>query len=142
MNDQATPQTLMAKTEQAIASARTLLKLGDVDGACNRAYYAVFNAVRAALLVSGAFETTDIGKTHKGVLIAFNNHFIKTGRLPKELGRFLKHAEAFRYAADYGSTSVKSTDAQMMVQQAETFIVTIRDEFFPTGHADGEGITR
>lgn len=44
----------MDKAEPACASACALLDLGDVDGACNRAYYAMFDAARAALLVSGA----------------------------------------------------------------------------------------
>jgi len=48
------PDILMVKADQACVSARTLLNLGDVDGAVNRAYYAMFTAARAALLVSGA----------------------------------------------------------------------------------------
>ncbi len=57
---------LMKKAGQAAASAKLLLDSGDADGACNRAYYAVFDAARAALLVTGH----DVGKTHKGVLNA------------------------------------------------------------------------
>jgi uncharacterized protein (UPF0332 family) len=32
---------MMEKASRAIASARLLLDAGDVDGACNRAYYAM-----------------------------------------------------------------------------------------------------
>ena len=39
---------LMAKAAQAAESARMLLTSGDADGACNRAYYAMFDAARAA----------------------------------------------------------------------------------------------
>ena len=46
------PDVLMKKAVRACASARVLLDLGDVDGACNRAYYAMFDAARAALLRS------------------------------------------------------------------------------------------
>lgn len=35
---------LMAKAVQASASAKVLLGTGDADGACNRAYYAMFDA--------------------------------------------------------------------------------------------------
>ncbi|OIQ93998.1 hypothetical protein GALL_240040 [mine drainage metagenome] len=38
---------LMAKAAQAVESARALLARGDADGACNRAYYAMFDAARA-----------------------------------------------------------------------------------------------
>lgn len=55
---------LMGKAGQALASARLLLDAGDPDGACNRGYYAMFDAARAALISAGA----EIGKTHKGVL--------------------------------------------------------------------------
>ena len=47
-----TPQVLMTKADRACTSARALLDLGDVDGACNRAYYAMFDAARAACLPS------------------------------------------------------------------------------------------
>ncbi|MCO6434390.1 hypothetical protein [Nitrosomonas nitrosa] len=43
-------QDLMAKVIQAAASAKLLLDTGDADGASNRAYYAMFDAARAALL--------------------------------------------------------------------------------------------
>ncbi len=77
---------LMAKALQAAASAKVLLDTGDADGACNRAYYAMFDAARAALLASGY----EVGKTHKGVLNAFSEHLVKSGLLPKEMGRLLK----------------------------------------------------
>ncbi|MDZ7585784.1 MAG: HEPN domain-containing protein [Thiobacillus sp.] len=44
----------MTKAVRACASARILLDLNDVDGACNRAYYAMFDSARAALLASKA----------------------------------------------------------------------------------------
>ncbi|MFM2450131.1 MAG: hypothetical protein RIS44_2581 [Pseudomonadota bacterium] len=117
----------MAKAIQAVASARVLLDTGDTDGACNRAYYAMFDAARAALLAFGH----DTGKTHKGVLSAFSDRFIKSGRLDKEMGRLLKHAEAFRYVADYEGAAVEHSDAQTMVVQAETFVAAMRAEFMP-----------
>jgi hypothetical protein len=43
---------LFTKAQTAATSARILLNAGDVDGACNRAYYAMFDAARAALLAS------------------------------------------------------------------------------------------
>jgi uncharacterized protein (UPF0332 family) len=46
------PSELMAKAWQAGTSARVLLENGDMDGACNRAYYAMFEAARAALRVA------------------------------------------------------------------------------------------
>jgi uncharacterized protein (UPF0332 family) len=120
---------LMAKAVQAVLSARVLLDTGDADGACNRAYYAMFDAARAALLVSGH----DVGKTHKGVLNIFSERLVKNGPLPKEMGRLLKHAETIRYVADYDGDPVELSDAREMVQQAETFVAAMQAEFIPMG---------
>lgn len=66
MNGQLTSVILLAKADRACKSARALLELGDVDGACNRAYYAMFDSARAALLKCNAPLKQDIGKTHRG----------------------------------------------------------------------------
>lgn len=114
---------LMAKTAQAAESARALLERGDADGACNRAYYAIFDAARAALLAAGH----DVGKTHRGVLNRLQRPtLVKDGPMSKEAGRLLKHAEAFRYVADYSDNAVDLTDASELVRQAETFVATVR----------------
>ena len=117
---------LMAKAVQAAASANVLLNTGDADGACNRAYYAMFDAACAALLASGH----EVGKTHKGVLNAFSEHLVKSGRIPKELGRLLKQAETRRYVADYEGAPVLLSDAQEMVAQVDAFVATMQAEFF------------
>ena len=120
-------QDLMAKAMQAAASARVLLETGDADGACNRAYYAMFDAARAALLAAGH----DVGKTHKGVLNAFSERLVKNGPLPKETGRLLKQAETRRYVADYEGDAVEIGDAREMVEQAESFVGAMRVTFVP-----------
>jgi uncharacterized protein (UPF0332 family) len=69
---------------------------------------------------------TDIGKTHRGTLSAFSEHFVKTGIVSRELGVLLKHAETFRYVADYEGGSVDVKDAQELVQQAQAFVTALR----------------
>ncbi len=120
-------EDLMAKAVQAAISAKVLLDTGDADGASNRAYYAMFDAARAALLASGH----EVGKTHQGVLNAFSDRLVKNGPLPKELGRLLKHAETFRYVADYQGDPVELGDAREMVTQAEAFVAAMRTAFLP-----------
>ncbi|MBU2733440.1 HEPN domain-containing protein [Acidithiobacillus ferridurans] len=119
----------MSKAIRACASARALLDLDDVDGACNRAYYAMFDAARAALLASGAPVQPDIGKTHSGLIAAFGLHLVKNGPIPKELGRLLKRAEEIRLVADYKGDSVEFDDAREMVEQAEIFVDAMRTHF-------------
>jgi uncharacterized protein (UPF0332 family) len=117
----------MEKAAQALASAKVLLATGDADGSCNRAYYAMFDAARAALMASG-FE---VGKTHKGILNAFSDRLIKNGSIPRETGRLLKHAEAYRYVADYGAEPVEMADARDLVDQAEAFVAVIVAQLAP-----------
>lgn len=136
MSGPLTASDLMAKADRACLSARALLNLDDVDGACNRAYYAMFDAARAALFAAGAPTKREIGKTHNGVLTAFSEHLVKDGPLPKEMGRMLKHAETFRYVADYEGGSVEFSDAKEIVEQAETFVAALRSKFFAGRAAD------
>ena len=73
---------------------------GDADGACNRGYYAMFDAARAALLAAGSGEA-EIPRTHNGLITAFSLQLVKTGRVPVELGRALNRAAEIRLIADY-----------------------------------------
>lgn len=113
---------LMAKARTACASARLLLERGDTDGACNRAYYAMFDAARAALLETRAAEAVRVGKTHGGVLAAFSLHLVKNGPVPREIGRLLKQAEEVRIVADYSGDSISPDDTRRLVAAAETFV--------------------
>jgi len=122
---------LMAKALRAAASARMLLDSGDADGACNRAYYAMFDAARAALLASGAPVEPEIARTHNGLIAAFSLHLVKTGRVSVELGKALNKAEELRLVADYKNDSIEKDDADWAVQQAEKFVHAIATAYLP-----------
>lgn len=123
------PLTPEAKADRALASAETLLRCGDTDGACNRACYAMFDAARAALLASGAPVPADIGRTHSGLISAFGMHLVKNGPVPRELGRLLNRAEEIRVVADYNGDSVGPEDAREVIAGAATFLGAIREHF-------------
>lgn len=131
-NPQLTPQALMTKADTACASAKALLALNDVDGAANRAYYAMFDAARAALLAAGAPIDPNIVRTHSGLIGAFGNFLVKEGPISKTVGRLLNRAHEIRQIADYNGSSVETADAKEMVEQAETFVAVIRAEFMST----------
>ena len=140
---QLSPDALMAKADVACSSARVLLNLGDVDGAANRAYYAMFDAARAALLASGAPVGPDIGRTHSGLIGAFGNFLVKNGPISKEVGRLLNRAHEIRLMADYQGDCVEPADAKEMVDQAENFVAVMRAEFMPEESGDnGDGLTQ
>lgn len=118
-------QSLMTKARIACKSARALLERQDSDGACNRAYYAMFDAARAALMATNAEIPLNIGKTHSGVLTAFSQHLVKNGPVPRDIGRLLKQAEELRLVADYSGDSITLDDARALVEKAESFVDTL-----------------
>ncbi len=130
---------LMDKAARAVASARLLLDAGDVEGACNRAYYAMFDAAKAALLWSGAITESNVVKTHSGLISEFSLHLIKTGRLPSELGRILNRVSEIRLVADYTGNEVALEKAQWAVEQAASFVDAVRQEFAPQESKENTG---
>lgn len=114
----------MAKAVRAADSAGVLLEAKDADGASDRAYYAMFNAARAALLAEG--YDVDAHKTHKGVINAFSQRMVKEGLLPPELVKRLKQVEEIRILADYRGDPVDFQVAQEAVAQAAAFITAVR----------------
>lgn len=45
-----TPAKYLDKAERALQAARLLYDAGEIEGVCNRAYYAMYDAAHAALL--------------------------------------------------------------------------------------------
>ena len=90
-----TAKELFDKAATALSSAQLLFKSGDFDGTCNRAYYAMFDAPRAALLVADGNESALAIKTHGGLISAFSLRLVKSGAVMK-----LEAHEATKPSAD------------------------------------------
>lgn len=116
----------MEKAARAVASAKLLLEAGDVDGACNRAYYAMFDAAKAALLWSGAPVEPTVARTHSGLISAFSLHLVKAGHIAVEIGRSMNRVPEIRMIADYTGDEVTIDKAQSAVTQAGLFVEAIR----------------
>lgn len=69
---------------------------GFYNTAVNRMYYACFYAV-SALLVAHQIEV----KSHEGTRQKFGQHFVLTGIVPKELGKFYRIIFEKRSSGDY-----------------------------------------
>lgn len=120
---------LLAKAVRASSSAALLLADGDINGACNRAYYAMFDAARAALLTAGTPVDPNIVRTHNGAIAAFGLHLVKSGLVQREWGRTLNRAQEIRQVADYTGESVDLTLATWVVEQSRLFIEEMRTAF-------------
>lgn len=118
----ANESTLIAKADRALKSARLLRDRGDTDGACDRAYYAMFDAARAALLNVSA----DLPKTHSGTATLFGQHLVKPGLLPDHLGRDLNRVEELRNIADYMLEVVGVAHTDDAIAKADVFVESVR----------------
>jgi uncharacterized protein (UPF0332 family) len=130
MSQGPTPASYVAKAERALGGARILLENDDSEGACNRAYYAMFDAAHAApLAVVPDLPQTSI-KTHRGLIAAFGKHLVQDGPMAATLGASLNKVERLRLLADYTGDPVSLADAAWAVTQAETFINAIKSSLF------------
>lgn len=116
------PEDYDEKSIRALASPRLLLANGDIEGACNRAYYAMFDAAHAALLRSSANINPAEIRTHSGLIGAFGKHLVKPGLASAELGRALNQVERIRLLADYTGEAIDAEKAVWAVDQAESFL--------------------
>ncbi len=113
---------LMEKGARALQSARRESSSGNYDFAASRAYYAVFYAMQAALLTKGITTSK-----HSGTLSEFGRIFLKTGVLPRHLGRLANLSFQERQIGDYEpGLSIDKDKAAKGIAAATTVFDTIR----------------
>lgn len=122
----------MRRADRAMRSAKLLLSDEDVVGACNRAYYAMFEAAQASVLCAGKADPADI-RTHSGLIRRFGIDVVQTGLVPREIGRLLAQAQQVRRTTDYNQADLDSDDARQFITKADTFVTTVRSRFFADG---------
>ncbi len=112
----------LEKADEALASADSELAAGRCSFAVNRAYYAAFYAVSAALLREGARYTK-----HSGVRAAMHRDLVKTGRLPEGSGRAFDRLFESRQRADYGElVAVEAEQARELCELAHGLVAEVR----------------
>ena len=106
---------LFEKAHIALKSALLLLQSKDYDGACNRAYYAMFDAARGALLATNEVKDLSVIKTHTGLISQFSLHLVKTGKVSIEHGKALNKVEDLRLIADYTDNAISEQDSEWAI---------------------------
>lgn len=134
MSGRASAGLYIEKAERALSGARLLLASGDAEGACNRAYYAMFDAAQAALLFINADIAGPAAKTHRGLIAAFGKHLVQGGHVEAKFGGAINKVERLRLLADYTGDPVATTDAAWAVEQAEAFVAFMRSKVTPGAH--------
>ncbi|ORU00171.1 hypothetical protein D081_1265 [Anaerovibrio sp. JC8] len=104
-----------------IADAKLMFDNGRYKNALNRAYYAIFHAIRAVCALDG-FDSSK----HSGVISYFNQNYVKSGVFTKELSKIIKYSSESREKADYLDFFIASKeDAEKQIEQAECFVECI-----------------
>ncbi len=89
-------QARYAHAEECLQAARSLLATENFKSAVNRAYYAIFHAMRAVL----AYDDIDM-KHHSGIISSFRRLYIKTGALDPQLSVIISQLYDLRTGSDY-----------------------------------------
>ncbi len=118
------PEKWLAKAERNLKTAKISLADGDPDSACNRAYYTMFHAARAALLLVDQAERA-MGKTHSGMIASFSEFLIKSGKIAPEHGSNFGIESNRRLLSDYDGETLTSEEAQVAIAHAESFLAAI-----------------
>lgn len=101
-----------------------LYEAGYYKDANNRAYYSIFNSIRAIL----ATEPIDF-KRHKDVIGYFNQNYIKTKIFPRELGHKISLANAVREDSDYlDSYMINKKETKEQIDTAKE-VSTVAEEY-------------
>jgi uncharacterized protein (UPF0332 family) len=120
------PKTYLRKAEAALSGARLLLGADDTDGACSRAYYAMFDAAHAVLFALGAEAITAPIKTHNGLIAKFGQNLVLTGHLAPKYGEALNIVQKYRQLADYSGDPVSAENAERAVELAAAFVQGVK----------------
>lgn len=103
------------KSKEDLEAAQLLFDNGSYRVANNRAYYAIFHALRAVLV----FDNFDSSK-HSGIIAEFRRRYIKEGIFPIEISKMIGSAFTIRNASDYDDIFIASKeDTQEQIANAE-----------------------
>ncbi|HLP44793.1 MAG TPA: HEPN domain-containing protein [Candidatus Kapabacteria bacterium] len=109
------------KAAQTLADARYLFEGKRLFSAVNRIYYALFYEVSVLLQVRN-FSSPK----HTGIIALFNKHFIKTGIVEVEIGKFYSQMFEFRQQGDYETMVVfEEEKIKRWLETAEKYMKTL-----------------
>ena len=113
----------LARAEETLEEARLLAQENHWNAAVNRLYYACLYAVLALFAQNGLSSSK-----HSGIRALFNVHFVKTGKLPKEIARAYNDLFERRQEGDYDDYVVFSAeDVHAWIGAAESFVKIITE---------------
>jgi uncharacterized protein (UPF0332 family) len=110
----------LARAWREVAAARALIDAGFPEKAVASAYYAVYYAAIAALLL-----LSEARSRHSGVLAAFGELVIKEGGFDREIGAVRLRLFDRRNEVDYGLAEPSPEEAASETDGAERFVSAV-----------------
>lgn len=105
----------LERAKDDLDTAHLLYEAGKYRIANNRAYYAIFHALRAVLV----FDNFDSSK-HSGVIAEFRRRYIKEGIFPVKISKMIGEAFTIRNASDYDDMFLASKfDTKEQIDNAD-----------------------
>lgn len=108
--------SLIERANKYLKSSKMLLEGEDYESSVSRSYYAMFYSAEAALLTKNMSFSS-----HRAVISAFGEHFVKTDIFSREMGKELNRAFEKRQLGDYEYTFVISKE------EAEEILVSSKE---------------
>lgn len=112
----------LQQARETLRDAHLLLDQGgSLVSVINRSYYAMFYAVLALL--------TELGKEspkHSGVISLFDQHFVKSGKIPKAMSKAIHKAFDLRQIGDYRELiELDQEQAEEVLLSSDQFVETV-----------------
>ncbi|GAP72180.1 HEPN domain-containing protein [Candidatus Symbiothrix dinenymphae] len=108
----------LQRAKETLLEVKEILKLGYWRTAANRLYYACYYVSSALLIKKG-----NVAHTHSGVINQIGLHFVQTGIISKEFGKFYANLFELRQTSDYGDWRIiEEADVQPLIAPAEEYI--------------------
>ena len=116
-------QFRLDQARECLASSEALIALSHYKDAVNRSYYSIFHTMRAVLALDG-FDS----KKHSGIISAFRQRYIKTGKFEAVYSDIIKDAFVIRTDSDYQDFyTVSKTDVQQQIDNSRDFLEAVTE---------------
>ncbi len=113
----------LEKAKEMLSASENNLGIGEYKTSLNRAYYAVFHAMRSANALKG-FDSSK----HSGVIAFFTKEYLKTEILDRSLSFIIKDSSLCREKSDYDDFYVAGrTEAEEQLKNAKYFVQEIEE---------------
>jgi uncharacterized protein (UPF0332 family) len=112
----------LERAQESLDEARLLADAGRWNACVNRLYYSCFYAVSALLVHDGLSSSR-----HTGVRSLLNRHYVRTGKVPRELARIYNDLFERRQEGDYADfVRFQANQVLPWIPQTEAFIADMR----------------